>query len=252
MSAQRWKLTIEYVGTDYCGWQTQEDLTQPTIQETIEGAIHSFCQQNLRLTVAGRTDSGVHALAQVAHLDLDYGDRPLKGYDFAKALNAHLRDTGIAITHAERVAADFNARFDAVNKLYRYRILNRSAPPTFDSGRIWHKKYPLDEAKMHDAAQILVGEHDFTSFRATECQANSPIRTLDRLDVKRIGDVIEIETEGRSFLHHQVRNMVGTLVLVGEGKWSADDVKHALNAKRRDAAGPTAAASGLTLVRVDY
>ena len=252
MTAQRWKLTVEYVGTDYCGWQTQEDLTQPTIQSTIEHALFQFCQQKIRLTVAGRTDSGVHALGQVAHLDLDYGDRPLSGYDFAKALNAHMRDSGIAILQAERVDQEFNARFGAVKKLYRYRILNRSAQPTFDARQIWHKKYPLDEHAMHKAAQILVGEHDFTSFRASECQAKSPIRTLDRLDVKRIGDIIEIEAEGRSFLHHQVRNMVGTLVLVGEGKWTNDDVQQALEAKKREAAGPTAAACGLTLVRVDY
>lgn len=251
MSLQRWKLTIEYDGSAYHGWQLQNDV-QPTIQQQIERALTAFCQQQIRIHAAGRTDTGVHAHGQVAHMDLDYGDRPLTGFDLAKALNAHMRNDRIVILKAEPVSDQFHARFDAINKLYRYTILNRRAAPTLQSHQVWHKKYPLDTDSMHEAAQCLIGHHDFTSFRATECQSKSPEKTLHRLDVKRRDDIITIETESRSFLHHQVRNMVGTLTLVGEGKWTKNDVQTALMAKKREAAGPTAPADGLSLIRIDY
>ncbi|MCB9990113.1 MAG: tRNA pseudouridine(38-40) synthase TruA [Rhodospirillales bacterium] len=254
---KRWKLTIEYKGTGYCGWQRQADGV-PSVQQAIEDAFYGFCQQRLTLHVAGRTDAGVHASGQVAHIDLDYGDRPLEGFDLVKALNAHLRPQPVCIVDAAVVDEQFHARFDAVNKLYRYRIVNRSAPMALEAGLAWHVKKKLDWQAMHDAAQILLGHHDFTTFRDTQCQAKSPERTLDRLDITARpydecgGMEIMIETEAQSFLHHQVRNMVGTLALVGEGKWNKDDVAKALAAKDRTAGGPTCPADGLYLVRVDY
>jgi tRNA pseudouridine38-40 synthase len=248
----RWKLTIEYDGAPYSGWQHQDHA--PSVQNEIEKAITGFCQQQIRIHVAGRTDAGVHARGQVAHFDLDYGDRPLTGFDLAKALNAHLRIAGqpIAILQADIVSDEFHARFSAKNKLYLYRIINRPAPLTLERGKAWQFKRPLDEARMQAAANILLGQHDFTSFRDSECQAKSPVKTLDRFDIKRSGDVIECEVEGRSFLHHQVRNMVGTLSHVGEGKWTVDDVARALAAKDRTKGGITAPADGLYLMRVDY
>ncbi len=253
----RWKITIEYVGSNYSGWQRQE-VGVPSIQAAIEEALKKFCQKDITIHVAGRTDAGVHAKGQVAHFDLDYGTRKLEGPDFCKALNAHLRPQPISIVKAEPVDADFNARFDAKNKLYQYRILNRSAFPTFEQGRVWHFKKPLDEKAMTAGAQFLLGHHDFTTFRDSDCQAKSPLRTLDRLDViaqpydESGGREIIIEVEGRSFLHHQVRNIAGTLALVGEGKWHPEDVKTALEARDRTKGGPTAPPDGLTLVRVDY
>ncbi len=257
MTVKRWKLTIEYDGAPYCGWQRQEDGV-PSLQQAVENALYGFCQQRLTLHVAGRTDSGVHASGQVAHFDLDYGGRPLDSYDLLKALNAHLRPQPISIIGAEPVDESFNARYDAVNKLYRYRILMRPGFPALEAGRVWHIKKQLDSAAMHEAAQILTGHHDFTSFRDSHCQAKSPERTLDRLDVRARdydscgGIEIVIEAEARSFLHHQIRNMVGTLALVGEGKWTRDDVAAALAAKDRSRAGPTAPAAGLYLIRIDY
>jgi tRNA pseudouridine38-40 synthase len=250
----RWKITIEYDGTGYAGWQRQDGV--PTVQQAIEEALQAFCQQDITLHVAGRTDAGVHAWGQVAHFDLDYGDRPLIGFDLAKALNAHLRPQPISILYAEEAAADFHARFQAVNKLYCYRIVNRSAFPALEKNHAWHFKRPLDASVMHEAARGLLGHHDFTTFRDSACQAKSPEKTLDRLDVSARaypgGQEILIEAESRSFLHHQVRNMVGTLALAGEGKWSAKDVREALAAKDRTCGGPTAPAEGLFLMRVDY
>ena len=250
MPLKRYKLTIEYDGTDYAGWQRQEDA--PTVQQTIEEAITKFCQQEITIHAAGRTDAGVHARGQVAHFDLDYGERPLSEFELLKALNAHLRPQPIAIVNVETVPDDFHARFSATNKLYRYLILNRPAPPTFQKGQVWHFKRPLDAEKMHEAAQGLLGHHDFTTFRDSQCQANSPEKTLDRLDIWREGDMIYLETEARSFLHHQVRNFAGTLALVGEGKWSKEYLLKALEAKDRTKGGPTAPPSGLYLFRVDY
>ncbi len=256
MSATRWKITIEYKGTAYCGWQRQDGM--PSIQQDIEDAIEAFCQQKITLYAAGRTDSGVHAKGQVAHFDLDYGERPLGGYNLAKALNAHLRPAPITIVKAEAVDAEFSARYDAVNKLYLYRIINRPAPPPLEAELVWHYKKTLDVAAMHEAAQVLTGHHDFTSFRDTHCQAKSPERTLDRLDVSARayddygGVEIMVETEARAFLHHQVRNMVGSLTLIGTGKWTKEDLQDALAAKDRAAGGPTCPSDGLYLMRVDY
>jgi tRNA pseudouridine38-40 synthase len=256
MTAQRWKITIEYNGTNFHGWQVQPDL--PTIQGAIETAIHKFCGQMIEIQAAGRTDAGVNAHGQVAHFDLDYGDRSLTGYDLAKAINAHLRPHPIAIIHAEPVHSEFNARFDAKNKLYRYRIVTRRAPPIMDDAHVWHLKYDLGVQQMNRAAQFLVGTHDFTSFRDAQCQANSPCRTLDRVDVSVHpydafgGQEIWIELEALSFIHHQCRNIAGTLALVGRGKITPGDVKTILDAKDRTKAGQTAPASGLSLRRIDY
>lgn len=253
---QRWKITIEYKGTDFAGWQRQKDVS--SIQQSIEEALYKFCQQDITLFVAGRTDAGVHALGQVAHFDLDYGERDLDGYELLKALNYHLLPAPISIIHAEKAGNEFHARYSAVNKLYRYRILQRPAFPSMERGLVWHFKRKLDVPAMHKAAQHLLGHHDFTTFRDSQCQAKSPEKTLDRLDVFEKpydqfgGNEIVFETEGRSFLHHQVRNMVGTLTLVGEGKWKPDNVKTALEAKDRTAGGMTAPADGLYLMRVDY
>ncbi len=250
MPLKRWKITIEYDGRDYSGWQRQENV--PSIQQSIEEAITKFCQQEIVIHAAGRTDAGVHACGQVAHFDLDYGERPLSGFELLKAINAHLRPQPISILHAEEVSEDFHARYSAVNKMYRYLILNRPAPPTFQANQVWHIKKPLDAEKMHEAAQVLLGHHDFTTFRDSQCQAKSPLRTLDRLDIHREGDIIVIEAEARSFLHHQIRNFIGTLVLVGENKWTPNDVKVALEAKDRTKGGITAPAAGLYLFRVDF
>ena len=247
---QRWKLTIEYNGAPYCGWQRQDG--QPSVQQHIEEAIFKFCQKNIRIIAAGRTDTGVHGAGQVAHFDLDYGDRKLTGFDLAKAINAHLRPQSIAILKAEEAAPDFHARFGAINKLYRYRIINRPAPITFDQGFAWHVWKKLDEKIMYESAQMLIGLHDFSSFRDSECQAKSPIRHISRIDITRSGDEITMECEGKSFLHHQVRNMIGTLVMVGEGKWTKDDFKAAFEARDRTKGGMTAPPDGLTLVRIDY
>jgi tRNA pseudouridine38-40 synthase len=246
----RWKLIIEYNGAPYSGWQHQDHA--PSIQEEIEKAIFKFCGQQLRIHVAGRTDAGVHALGQVAHVDLDYGARPLTGFDLAKAINAHLRPQPIAVLRAEIVDPDFHARFSAKNKLYRYRIVNRAAPLALDQGLAWWQKKPLDAPSMHSAAQLLLGQHDFTTFRDSECQAKSPVKSITRFEVIRHGEEILFEVEGRSFLHHQVRNMVGTLVLVGEGKWMESDLAAALAAKDRTRGGMTAPPDGLYLVRIDY
>lgn len=246
----RWKLTIEYDGRPYAGWQLQDGV--PSVQGAIEEAIFKFCGQNIRIYVAGRTDSGVHARGQVAHFDLDYGTRALSGFDLAKAINAHLKPQPVAVIKAEEVDPEFHARFSARNKFYLYRLINRSAPLAIDQGFAWNMFYDLDVDAMHDAAQGILGCHDFTTFRASECQAKSPIKTLDRLDVIRNGDEIRFEVEGRSFLHHQVRNMVGTLILVGRGKWTKADLLSALAAKDRTKGGMTAPPDGLYLMRIDY
>lgn len=250
MTTSRWKITIEYDGTDYAGWQRQDHA--PSVQQCIEEAITGFCQQDIRIHAAGRTDAGVHASGQVAHFDLDYRQRSLTGPNLAKAITAHLRPHPISILSAEPVSDDFHARFDATNKLYIYKVLNRPSPPTYDEGLVWHFKRSLDVRAMHDASQILLGHHDFTTFRDSQCQANSPMRTLDRLDLRRDGDMIYLEAEAKSFLHHQIRNLIGTLTLVGENKWTKSDLKSALDAKDRSKGGITAPAAGLYLQRVDY
>lgn len=253
---KRWKLTIEYQGTPYAGWQRQEEGI-PSVQQKIEEAITAFCQQECRLHVAGRTDAGVHAQGQVAHFDLDYGDRPLDGFSLTMALNAHLRKEPIAIVMAQEVGEDFHARFSASGKLYTYRLLNRAAPPSFEHRLVWHYRRFLDVGAMREAAAYLLGTHDFSSFRAAECQAKSPIKTLDVLDIESFplvcgGQELRFLVKARSFLHHQVRNMVGTLALVGDGKWTPLDVKAALESTNRAAGGPTAPPDGLYLTDVYY
>ncbi len=243
----RYFLTLEYHGGPFCGWQHQ--ARGVAVQDVVETAVARLGGAPARVYCAGRTDAGVHALGQVAHVDLprDYGDETV-----ANALNAHLRPHPVAVLAARRVPDDAHARFDATGRAYRYRLRNRRAPLTWEVGLAWHVRAPLDVAAMREAARHLQGHHDFTSFRAAECQARSPTKTLDRLAVEGRGDLVEIVAEARSFLHHQVRNMVGTLVVVGKGVAAPDWVARALAARDRAAAGPTAPAAGLYLERVDY
>ncbi|HVJ32779.1 MAG TPA: tRNA pseudouridine(38-40) synthase TruA [Terriglobia bacterium] len=243
----RFKLTIEYDGGPFVGWQRQEN--GPSVQQAIEEAILKTTAETVTIHAAGRTDAGVHALGQVAHADLDYR---IEADRLRDALNFYLRPTPVAIIGAEQVGEDFHARFSAKGRAYCYRIVNRRSPLTIDLGRAWHVKSPLDVPAMHKAAQLLLGHHDFTTFRASQCQAKSPMKTLDRLDIHRIGEDIEVIAEARSFLHHQVRNMVGSLSMVGIGKWSADRLKAALDAKDRAKGGPTAPPDGLYLTAVRY
>ncbi len=243
----RYKLVIEYDGGDFVGWQRQDN--GPSVQAALEDAVAGFCGERVTVTGAGRTDAGVHALGQVAHLDLAKAPAPDTLCD---ALNAHLRPAPIAVLAAEQVVPDFHARFSATGRRYLYRIVNRRAPLALARGRAWFVPKPLDAAVMHEAAQILVGRHDFSSFRAAECQAKSPVKTLDTLVVERSGDEVEVRAGARSFLHRQVRNMVGSLKLVGEGKWQRADLAAALAAFDRRAAGPAAPAEGLYLTGVDY
>jgi tRNA pseudouridine38-40 synthase len=243
----RYKLVIEYDGTPFSGWQFQTNGR--SVQQAIEEAMARFCGHAVRVQCAGRTDAGVHATHQVAHVDLDKAWSP---ETVRSATNAHLRPEPVAVVGAEAVQDGFNARTSAVKRHYLYRILNRRSPPALDRDRVWHVAWALDASAMHGAAQLLVGRHDFTTFRAAECQAESPVRTLDRLDVERAGDEIRIAASARSFLHHQVRSIVGTLSLVGAGKWSTDDVRSALEARKRARCGPMAPARGLYLVGVDY
>ncbi len=257
MTIQRWKITVEYDGRPFSGWQRQE-AGIPSVQFAVEQAIKKFCQQDITIHVAGRTDAGVHGRGQVAHFDLDYGDRKITAYDLAKAINAHLRPQPVAVVLAEAVDQDFHARFSATNKLYTYRVISRSAHATIDEGFAWQTWRKFDVDAMRKGAQYLLGQHDFTTFRDSECQSKSPVKTLDRLDIESMaydghgGIELRFHVEGRSFLHHQVRNMVGTLALVGEGKWQPDDIKTALEKRDRTKGGPTAPADGLYLVRVDY
>lgn len=243
----RFKLTIEYNGGPYVGWQRQENGR--SIQQAIEEAIAAFSGERVVVKGAGRTDAGVHALGQVAHIDLGGDWRDDKVRD---ALNAHLRPEPITILSAESVMADFDARFSAVKRHYLYRISDRRAPPALDKGRVWWVSAPLDVATMHDAAQALVGFHDFTTFRAAQCQAKSPEKTLDRLDVTREDGEVVVRATARSFLHNQVRSMVGTLKKVGDGAWPVSAVAEALAAKDRARSGPVAPPDGLYLVAVDY
>ncbi|MGQ0742088.1 MAG: tRNA pseudouridine(38-40) synthase TruA [Alphaproteobacteria bacterium] len=243
----RYRLTLEYDGGPFAGWQRQDN--GPSVQAAVEEAIFKLSGEKVTVSGAGRTDAGVHARGQVAHFDLAKEFPPETVRD---ALNAHLRPAPIAVVEAETAAPEFHARFSAVARHYEYRMLNRRAPPALDAGHVWHVAHALDADAMHKAAQILVGQHDFTTFRSVMCQAKSPVKTLDRLDVARHGDEVVIYARARSFLHNQVRSMAGTLKLVGEGKWTAKDVKRALEAHNRAACGPVAPPEGLTLIRVDY
>lgn len=244
---QRWKLTLEYDGRPFVGWQRQDN--GPSVQECLERAAETLDGRPVMVQGAGRTDSGVHALAQVAHLDLA---KPLRADQVRDALNHHLKPNPVAILSAEAVGDDFHARFSATGRAYLYRILNRRAPPALDQGRVWHNPRPLDAEAMHAAAQELIGHHDFTSFRSSDCQAESAVKTLDTVTVRRAGEEIHIDVAARSFLHNQVRIITGTLELVGRGKWRARDIARALEARNRAAAGPTAPPEGLYLAAVRY
>jgi tRNA pseudouridine38-40 synthase len=243
----RYKLLIEYDGTPFVGWQLQHNGI--SVQGVLTAAVAKFCGESVHVQGAGRTDAGVHALGQVAHIDLA---KPWDTDTIRDAINAHLRPHPVAVLVAERVADDFDARFSARQRHYVYRIINRRPDLTLEAGRAWRAPRPLDVPAMHEAAQRLVGRHDFTTVRAAECQAKSPVKTLDRLDVERDGDEVRVHASARSFLHHQVRSMVGSLVQVGEGRWSVDDLARALAARDRGACGPVAPPDGLYLVRVDY
>jgi tRNA pseudouridine38-40 synthase len=243
----RYRLTLEYDGTPFVGWQVQASGT--SVQGRLAEALHKFSGETVSLRGAGRTDAGVHALGQVAHVDLE---REWPAETVRAAVNFHLKPDPIAILACAIVPAEFDARFSAVARHYRYRILARPAPPVLDRDRVWWVPQSLSAGDMRAAAVALVGRHDFTTFRAAGCQARSPIKTLDRLDVAAAGDEIVIAASARSFLHNQVRSMVGSLKLVGEGKWSAADLVAALAARDRAACGPVAPARGLYLMKVDY
>jgi tRNA pseudouridine38-40 synthase len=243
----RFKLLIEYDGTPFVGWQAQDNGV--SVQGAIAAAVTAFSGETVPVQGAGRTDAGVHALGQVAHVDL------AKDWDtdtVRDALNFHLRPQPIAVLSAQRVGEDFDARFSATKRHYLYRVVNRRADLALEANRAWRIGRPLDAEAMHGAAQRLVGRHDFTTFRAAECQAKSPVKTLERLDVTRSGEELHVTAVARSFLHHQVRSMVGSLVHVGEGKWSADDLAAALAARDRAHCGQVAPPHGLYLVRVEY
>ena len=243
----RLRLTIEYDGGPFMGWQRQAH--GPSVQQAIEEAVTAITGEKAVLHAAGRTDAGVHALAMAAHVDIA---TPIAPFRLREGLNARLRPLPVAILAAEPVAADWHARFSCRGRLYLYRIVNRRPPLALDAGRAWQVTVPLDVDAMHAAAQILVGRHDFTTFRSVQCQADSPVKTLDRLDVRRTGENIEIEAAARSFLHHQVRSMVGCLQLVGRGKWSAADLETALAARDRAALGLNAPPQGLYFVAALY
>jgi tRNA pseudouridine38-40 synthase len=243
----RYAITIEYDGTPFVGWQRQS--RGRSVQGEIEQAIGKLSTSGITLRGAGRTDAGVHATGQVAHFDLERAWEPFR---LTEALNFHLKPSPIAVVRCAVVGPAFDARFSAIGRRYVYRILNRRAPAAIDRDRVWRIAAQLDCDAMRDAAQVLVGHHDFTTFRASECQAKSPVKTLDSLMVSRHGDLIEIETTARSFLHSQVRSMVGSLKRVGEGRWSRQDLSAALEARDRQRCGPIAPAAGLYLASVAY
>jgi len=243
----RWKLTIEYDGGPFMGWQRQDH--GPSVQQTLEEALHRMTGELATVTAAGRTDAGVHALAMSAHVDLA---RTLTPHRLREGLNALVRPQPIAVREVEPVADDWHARFSCTGRRYLYRILNRRAPPALDRGRVWHIAGPLDAGAMSEGAAHLIGRHDFTTFRSAHCQSDSPVKTLDELAVTRNGEEIEIEAAARSFLHHQVRSMVGCLALVGRGQWTPDDMRKALEAADRSALGLNAPPHGLYFVEATY
>lgn len=243
----RYKLTIEYNGADYYGWQIQDH--GKTVQGQIEAALAKFTKQQPRVNGSGRTDSGVHALAQVAHIDLDTAWEPQK---IREAVNFHLKSDTISVVEVAAIDAEFDARFSAVERHYIYRIINRRAPLALDQGLAWHVKTPLDVKAMQQAAQYLLGLHDFTTFRSVHCQAKSPVKTINQIQVTAIGDTIEITVSARSFMHNQVRSFVGSLKNVGEGRWPPQQMQVALQAKDRHQCGEVAPAQGLYLAQIDY
>ena len=243
----RYRLTIEYDGTPFAGWQRQDG--QPSVQAALEDAIARLGEDKVTLFGAGRTDAGVHALGQVAHVDLEKEWAPEK---LMGAINAQVRPDPVSVLDVTVVDEDFHARFSATARHYRFRILDRRPPPALDRNRVWWVPHPLDVDAMHEAARMLTGHHDFTTFRSAQCQSKSPVKTLDRLEVVREGAEVVVYASARSFLHNQVRSLVGTLKLAGEGKWSVADVRAALDAADRSACGPVAPPDGLYLVSVDY
>ena len=243
----RYRLTLEYDGSGYNGFQAQTD--QPTVQGAVERAITAFCGETVRIAAAGRTDTGVHATGQVIGVDLE---KAWPAKTVMNALNAHLVGEAVSVLDCVEADPDWHARFSATGRRYLYRILNRAGPPALDKGRVWHIRKRMDEEAMHDAAQSLVGLHDFTTFRDVNCQSKSPVKTLDVARVFRNGDEICLQFEARSFLHRQVRSMTGTLAEVGQGRWTVEDVAAALAAKDRARCGPVAPSDGLYLTGVSY
>jgi len=243
----RWRLTIEYDGGPFMGWQRQDH--GPSVQQTLEEALERMTGDKAAFTAAGRTDAGVHALAMAAHADVT---RPLTAHRLREGLNALVRPQPVAVLDAEPVADDWHARFSCVGRRYLYRIINRRAPPALDSGKVWHIAVPLDVDAMREGAAQLVGRHDFTTFRSAHCQSDSPVKTLDRLEVARVGEEIHVSAAARSFLHHQVRSMVGCLALVGRGQWTPDNMRTALEAADRSALGLNAPPHGLYFVEAVY
>ena len=243
----RYRLTLEYDGTPFSGWQRQADM--PSVQQALEEAIARFSGETVVTQAAGRTDAGVHALGQVVHFDLE---RDWDANRIREALNFHLKPAPVAVLDSTLVPASFEARFSALARHYEYLILNRRARPALEEHRVWHVPVPLDADAMHEAAQLVIGQHDFTTFRDSQCQAKSPVKTLDRMTVRREADHVVVTACARSFLHHQVRSMVGSLKLVGEGRWQPRDMRAALDARDRARCGMIAPSDGLYLTRVDY
>lgn len=243
----RYRLTVEYDGSGYNGFQAQDD--QPTVQGAIEAAVTAFCGQAVRIAAAGRTDSGVHATGQVVQVDLD---KDWPAATVMNALNAHMVREGVAVLDCAVAEGDWHARFSATGRRYLYRILSRPGRPALKRGKVWHVRRPLDVEAMNAGAAHLIGHHDFTTFRDLACQSASPVKSLDVARVERVGEEVRLVFEARSFLHRQVRSMTGTLVEVGLGRWSPDDVKTALEARDRAACGPVAPSDGLYLTGVDY
>ena len=243
----RWRLTIEYDGEPFFGWQRQAD--GPTVQQVLEEALHRMTGERASFTAAGRTDAGVHALAMPTHVDVT---RSLTPHRLREGLNALVRPHPVSIIDVEEVADEWHARFSCLGRRYRYRILTRRAPPALDHGRVWHIPVPLNVAAMSEGAAHLIGRHDFTTFRSAQCQSDSPVKTLDRLDVVQAGEEIHVSAAARSFLHHQVRSMVGCLAMVGRGQWSPDDMRKALEARDRAALGLNAPPQGLYFVEAVY
>ena len=243
----RWRLTIEFDGRPFMGWQRQDH--GPSVQQRLEEAIHRMTAELTAVHAAGRTDAGVHALAMAAHVDIA---KTLTQHRLREGLNALVRPEPISVTEVQPVNDDWHARFSCIGRKYLYRILNRRAPPALDRGRVWHIAVPLDVEATAEGAAMLVGRHDFTTFRSVHCQSDSPVKTLDRLDVKRVGDEIHIEAAARSFLHHQVRSMVGCLAMVGRGQWKPKDIRRALEARDRAELGLNAPAEGLYFIEAIY
>ena len=243
----RFRLTVEYDGGPFMGWQRQAH--GPSVQQSLEEAVEKITGETATVHAAGRTDAGVHALAMAAHVDVD---REIGAFRLAEGLNAALRPLPVAVLAAEEVPDDWHARFSCIGRRYLYRIANRRAPLALEAGKAWQVAVPLDAGAMAEAAALLVGRHDFTTFRSAHCQSESPVKTLDRLDVVRSGGRIEVHAAARSFLHHQVRSMVGCLSLVGRGRWSAQDLRDALEARDRAALGYNAPPEGLYFVEAVY